>query len=420
MAREDGEVGLLGQAKEPGNRVLHGELAIREASVTGALGVRNYLDGRRLARIQEDHARRIQSFLSAKVKARGALAMVIREDARWEGLQHRLANMALGSPVPRWTETAFLGVLGIGDLIMTSVSFMVLNVSDRPFVSWLPFSALTLAAIPVVGGMLGAAHFLGESIRAHRYEPGTRQVIIGATSLAGGLCLALSIAAIRSAFLSASGVMTLSLPFIGIQVGLFAVATAASSWAAHPFQAQWRAAARAMRHADRGYRTARRRAGRLAGKVNKLAARHLTLVSRAASGTWAVLSDGMRQRYLYRRAYALGSSALGSSPELTVEDLWVQPARPELPRDVLEMLEYPDRVRQGGHLEPLASVNLDDLDEAWEKLQQQLQDQANAVRQAREERGPAPGGTFRAYQPNDASREAYMRKRNGGLGIGES
>ena len=155
----------------------------------------------------------------------------------------------LEPPVPRWAETAFLGVLGIGDLTMTSVSFMVLNISDRLFVSWLPFSALTLAAIPVVGGMLGAAHFLGESIRARRHEPGLRQVIIGAASLAGGLCLALSVAAIRSAFLAANGVMTLSLPFIGIQVGLFAVATAASTWAAHPFQAQWKAAARAVRRA---------------------------------------------------------------------------------------------------------------------------------------------------------------------------
>ena len=178
-------------------------------------------------------------------------------------LRRRLADEGLEPPVPRWAETAFLGVLGIGDLTMTSVSFMVLNISDRPFVSWLPFSALTLAAIPVVGGMLGAAHFLGESIRARRHEPGPRPVIIGAASLAGGLCLALSVAAIRSAFLAANGVMTLSLPFIGIQVGLFAVATAASTWAAHPFQAQWKAAARAVRRASRGYRAARRRAGKL-------------------------------------------------------------------------------------------------------------------------------------------------------------
>ena len=51
---------------------------------------------------------------------------------------------------------------------------MVLNISDHQFVSWLPFSELQVAAIPVVGGMLAAAHFLGESVKAHRYEPRQR------------------------------------------------------------------------------------------------------------------------------------------------------------------------------------------------------------------------------------------------------
>ena len=158
-------------------------------------------------------------------------------------------------------------------------------------------------------------------------------MIIGAAGLAGGLCLALAIAAIRSAFLTANGVMTLSLPFIGIQVGLFGVATAASAWAAHPFQAQWKAAVRAVRRADRGYRAARRRAGKLAGIVNGLAARQLTLVSKAASGAWAVLWDGTRQRYLYRRGYALGSSpqpacrtSLGSACEARVAPSGPRPA----------------------------------------------------------------------------------------------
>ena len=171
--------------------------------------------------------------------------------------------------------------------------------------------------------------------------------------------------------------MTLSLPFIGIQVGLFAVATAASTWAAHPFQAQWKAAARAVRRAGRGYRAARRRAGKRAGIVNRLAARQLTFVSKAASGARAVLSDGTRQRYLYRRGYALGSS-----PEPAAEDLWVPLAKPELPREVLDLLEYPDRIRKGSNLEPLESVNLDDLDAAWENLQRQLQDEADAARRA--------------------------------------
>jgi hypothetical protein len=415
MAQEDGEVGLLGPPGGPGNRVLHGELAVREAFVTGALGVRNYLDGRQLGKIRKTHPRALQAFLAEKAEARKALTTVTTENARLEGLRNRLADMGLDPPVPRWTGTAFLGILGIGDLTMTSVSFMVLNISDRQFVSWLPFSALTVAAIPVVGGMLGAAHFLGESIRARRHEQGRRQVIIGAASLAGGMCLALAVAAIRSAFLTANGVTTLSLPFVGIQVGLFAVATAASAWSAHPFHAQWKAAARAVRHASRGYRMARRRAGKLAGIVNGLAARQLTLVSKAASGGWAVLSDGMRQRYLYRRAYALGSS-----PEPIAEDLWVQPAKPELPWAVLDLLEYPDRIRQGSNLEPLESVNLDDLDAAWEKLQQQMQDEADAARRAGEERSPAPGSTYQAYTPNGASSEASAQQRNGRTRAGES
>ncbi len=258
MAQEDGDVRLLGPPGEPGNRVLFGELAVWEAPITGALGVRHHLDGR-LGKIRARHARKIQAFWPAKAKAREELVRVLGENAEQEGLRRRLAGMGLERPVARWGETVFLGILGIGDLTMTSVSFMVLNISDRPFVSWLPFSALTLAAIPVVGGMLGAAHFLGESIRAYRHEPGQRPVVIGATSLAGGLGLALSIAAIRSAFLAANGVLPVSLPFIGIQLGLFAVATAASTWAAHPFQAQWRAAVRAARRTRRGYRAARRR-----------------------------------------------------------------------------------------------------------------------------------------------------------------
>jgi hypothetical protein len=407
MAQEDGEVGFLDPVGAPGNRVLHGELAVRESSVTGALGVRNYLDGRLLGKIRKAHACALQAFRWGKAEACKALAMVARENSRLDGLRNRLADMGLDPPVPRRMGTVFLVILGVGDLTMTSVSFMVLNISDRPFVGRLPFSALTVAAVPVVGGMLGAAHFLGESIRARQHEPGPRQVIIGITSLAGGLCLALAVAAIRSAFLSANGVMTLSLPFVGIQVGLFAVATAASTWAAHPFHAQWRAACRAVRHADRRYRAARRRAGRLAGIVNGLAARHLTLVSQAASGAWAVLSDGTRQRYLYRRGYALGSA-----PGPVAEDLWVQPVIPELPREVLDLLNYPDSIRQGSNLEPLESVNLDDLDTAWQNLQQQMQDEADAARRAGEDRAPTPG-IYWAYPRDGASRGASTQKHNG-------
>jgi hypothetical protein len=408
MGQEDGDAGLLGPPGEPGHRVLFGELAVWAAPITGALGVRHHLD-RALGKIRARHARVLQAFRPAKAAARAELARVISENTRQESLRRRLAGMGLEPPTSRWAEAAFLGVLGIGDLTMTSVSFMVLNISDRLFVSWLPLSALTLAAIPVVGGMLGAAHFLGESIRASRHEPGRRPVIIGAASLAGGLCLALSVAAIRSAFLAANGVLPLSLPFIGIQLGLFAVATAASTWAAHPYQAQWRAAARAVRRARSGYRAARRRAGRLAGRVNLQAARQLTAISKAASAAQALLSDGTRQRYLYRRGYALVSA-----PE-TATDLWARLAPPELPREVLDLLEYPDRIRTGSNLEPLESVTLNDLDAAWENRQRQAQDEADAARLAGDERRPA--GTPSLYPLNGVSRElAPVREPASGSG----
>src|SRR5262249_8719878 len=39
----------------------------------------------------------------------------------------------------------------------------VMTISDHPCVSWLQVSALQVAAVPVVFGMLTAAHFLGQS-----------------------------------------------------------------------------------------------------------------------------------------------------------------------------------------------------------------------------------------------------------------
>jgi membrane protein implicated in regulation of membrane protease activity len=410
MAQEDGEAALLGPPGEPGIRVLHGEQAVRESSATGALGIRNYLDGKRLGRIREAHGRALQSFRTGKTEAFRALTAVIRHHARLEELRNRLADQELDPPVPRWAGTVFLAALGFGDLTMTSVSFMVLNISDRPLAAWLPFSPLNVAAIPVVGGMLGAAHFLGESIRAHRHEPGQRQVIIGAASLAGGLCLTLAIAAIRSAFLAVNGVMTLSFPFIGIQVGLFAVATAASAWAAHPFHAQWKKHTRTLRRAVRYYQAKRRRAGRRAGLVNGYAARHLSLVCQAASSAQAVLSDGTRQRYLYRRGYLLAGS-----PEPAAAGLWSDVAGPALPPEVLDLLDYPDRIRPGSNIEPLESVNLDDLDADWEKLQRQLRHEAEATRQARDDRGMTLASTRAAYGPEDRAREESTKRRNGTL-----
>ena len=396
MAGEDGQREFSTPAWGA-NRELHGERSVSQAGVTGAVAVRLRADTQ-IGKVGEAYERAVQKFSAGRTFAEGAQAAVAVESARLAAQRKKLADIGLDPPASTWRVTALLGVLGVGDLAMSSVAMMVLNISDHQFVSWLPFSELQVAAIPVVGGMLAAAHFLGESVKAHRYEPRPHLVIkvVGGAALLGGLSLALSVAEIRAAFLTANGVPALSLPFIGIQLGLFGVAAAASAWAAHPFRAEWRQAARAARRAGRSYRSARRSAARLAGRVNRLVRRHRRLVAEAAAGVAAVLSDAIRQGHLYRWGHQHGL------PEPVPEELHAGPVtQPELPGPVRELLlDYPDKIAPGSNLAPLQPVTLDDLDAAQANLLQQEQDEVGAARRAGERPGPQLG----SFPVNGASK----------------
>jgi hypothetical protein len=394
------------------NRELYGELAALQAGVTHAVAVRQWLDIKAGA-VGEAYERAVQKFRASRTFADGVQAALAVEAARLAVLRKKLADIGLEPPASPWRVMGLLGVLGVGDLALSSVAMMVLNISDHQFVSWLPFSELQVAALPVVVGMLAAAHFLGESVKAHRYEPRPNLVlkVVGGAALLGGLSLALSVAEIRTAFLTANGVAPLSLPFIGIQLGLFAVAAAASAWAAHPFRSEWRRAARAVRRAGRSYRSARRSAARLAGSVNKLVRRHRCLVAQAAAGVAAVLSDATRQGYLYRWGHQHGL------PEPVTEKLHVGPVtQPELPGPVRELLlDYPDEIAPGSNLAPLQPVTLDDLDTARSKLLQQEQDEAAAGRRAGERPGPQLGSFPVNGSPEDqrGGRRRAPAKANG-------
>jgi hypothetical protein len=368
MAAEDGRARFSTPAWGLPNRVLHGLWAVIQAAVTHAVAVRLWLDGR-LAQIAGSHARATQRFLARLAKAQVKQAAVARIAARRCALAEKLADRGLDPPTSAWPVLAFLGLLGLGDLTMTSVAMLVLNISDHPYVAWLPFSALQVAAVPVVFGMLAAAHFLGGSIKAYRCEQRLRPVTmtIGLVSLGGGLSLALSVAEIRSSYLAANGVPSLFWPFIGIQLGFFAVAVAASTWAAHPYRGEWRQVTHELRTTVRRYLAARRSVGRLAGRVNKLVSQQDSLVARAIAGVAAAGSDGARQGHLYLRGHQHGL------PESVIEELYpgLMP-QAETPGPVAELQQYPD-VRQGSNLAPLAKAALDDLDDAWVKLLRQVQ-----------------------------------------------
>src|SRR5579862_9834439 len=110
MALEDGGLGFLGPGGGPGNRVLHGEQAVRESSVTHALAVRNYLDSGRIGTIRKAHARALQAFRARRAEACRALTGVITQNARREALRDQLADHGLGTPTPRWAGMAFLAI----------------------------------------------------------------------------------------------------------------------------------------------------------------------------------------------------------------------------------------------------------------------------------------------------------------------
>jgi hypothetical protein len=57
--------------------------------------------------------------------------------------------------------------------LRASADLQVMTISDHPYLSWPPASALQIAAVPVVFGMLTAAHFSARASRGP--SPGTRR-----------------------------------------------------------------------------------------------------------------------------------------------------------------------------------------------------------------------------------------------------
>lgn len=418
MAAEDGGYRFNTSVWGPGNRLLHGLLAVLHSAVTHALAVRLRAD-ETLGEVAAAYEHARERFRALLAEAYTAMAAVGRAETRKIALVQKLADRELEPPAAAWRVLALLVLLGVGDLTMTSTAMMVFNISDRRYVSWLPFSALQVAAVPVVVGVLAAAHFLGEAIKAHRCEPRQQPVIkiIGLAALGGGLCLSLSVAAIRTSYLTAHGVSALTLPFIGIQLGLFLVATAASAWVAHPYRAEWRQADREVQDAGRVYLAVRHSAGRQTAEVNKLVREHRSLAAQALDGVEAVLSDGYRQEHVYLRGLQHGQ------PEPVAEELYTGPLHQvELPSVVQELREYPG-VEPGSHLAPLERVDLEDLDAKWRELQDQWQQQHELVWQTREPAGHRPTA---APEPSlDGASQAWAPPRvpaqgNGASGAGVS
>jgi hypothetical protein len=205
------------------------------------------------------------------------------------------------------------------------------------------------------------------------------------------LSLATSVADIRVAYMQTLGVPTLAAPFIGISGWPVSGAVAASTWAAHPFRAEFRKATGEVSAATRNAKRARGRAYKYGAAVNELAERLPGLVAESAATAQGILFTGLRQGWIYRRSVLLGSvgssqqaPTASSAPEPT--SLFAQPTDLDLPREIHELLD-PAHRSQDFIFAPLKKADLEDLDDAaWAFLQKQLE-HADEINREAEDRG---------------------------------
>ncbi|MBH5133257.1 MULTISPECIES: hypothetical protein [unclassified Streptomyces] len=358
-------VAAAGGARWGPNKVLWGLLVVLQTVVPHTAAIRIRLE-ERLIPIQARYEKAKSRFDSSFNRASSAITNAAQELAERRSLYQTIADHGLRRPGSRWPAIWFLTLIVLGDLALTSVAMAVLGVSDHRFASWLPFSELQVAAAPVVTGMVAAAHALGEAIREHRDADQRIRghvKVITAAGLGGALLLALGVAAIRSAFLRANGIQTMTLWFIALQLGLFLVATAISVHSAHPFGAQYRHQQRQLARAERHFHRQRKQAGHAAAEVNAIVAAHRGTVTAARSAVDAIAGDTVRAAYLYLREIVHGLAEPTSDSVLDA-DL----PETELPVSAKELLEYPALAADSTLIAP-ARVNCDDLDHRWAALQ---------------------------------------------------
>ena len=184
------------------------------------------------------------------------------EDAqrRKIGLAQQIEDEGLEPPSQRRKRgyLAALVALVLGDLTLISIAFQLLGLSDRLKLGFLPFSSdLDIGASTSVFALLVLAHFAGKHLRSFLHDIERRRkttdtgaraklplasrvhlgMTVGLAVMALGVLL--GVAVIRADYLNASNVSSEFMPFLAIQMGVFAAALALSYHHAHPYEKEF-------------------------------------------------------------------------------------------------------------------------------------------------------------------------------------
>ena len=292
---------------------------------------------------------------SAEQNAYAALEMWRRSQIGLMRLRHELESRGLPVPSARsmWWLIGGIVLLFGGETALISVGYQVFGLSDKPFIPLVSATdELHLAAYASVTALLIAAHVAGHKLRLISHDVEQRRLavtddakaklpkpstfggaligvcIIGAGVILGGL------SAIRADYLREQGVNAQSLPFVAIQVGIFAAAVFLSYTHAHPYGKQWAAQFREATNAEKTWKSAETILNDIVGAVNTNIDLCETLLAQAGHHVGISASDARRQASMYVRRTIL------SQPEPTLGRLFPSELPQPTTRSGLELGQY--------------------------------------------------------------------------------
>jgi hypothetical protein len=274
---------------------------------------------------------------SAEQAAHTALENKRRAEVSKLRLRHSIEMGGLELPSLRsliWI-VAGIGLLFLGETGLVSASFQIFGLADKPAVPGIGLTDdLHITAYASVTALLVLAHVVGHNLRLIEHDLEQRQRAVNAeakSKLPGvswfhvaliGVCLVMAVlaldalATVRVDYLRAQGKHVQSLPFLAIQIGIFAAAAFLMYLHTHPYGRRWMKQLRATTKAEKDWKARESAFNYLVGSINANIDLLDCLLAQAGHHVGVSASDVRRQASLFARRVIL------SQPEPTVERLF--------------------------------------------------------------------------------------------------
>lgn len=335
FAVEDGQASVHSPSRFGENTHPHSIDVLNASCATNAsLIAHHYRDD--VQRTVDELELAIPKARSAEQAAHAALEDRRRAEVKTLQLRQRIEREGLELP-SRWSAVWIIlgiGLLFLGETGLMAASFQIFGLADRPAIPGIGLTDdLHITAYASVTALLVLGHVVGHSLRFIQHDLERRRQVTDDEARAmlpgvawfhvvlAGVCLVMAfvaldaLATVRVDYLRAQGTNVQSLPFLAIQVAIFAAAALLVYLRTHPHGHRWAAQLRDRSQSEKAWKTEETAFNGLVGSVNAKIDFLDTLLAQAGHHVGASGSDVGRQVSLYARQVIL------SQPEPTVARL---------------------------------------------------------------------------------------------------